>query len=149
MLLPQQGSVMEVSNYPQALGQLIEIVRLEQQAKGYPKRCKKMMYSHKVRALALEVSRLTHMSSAELAVITKLSKTTISNWRHRTKSKFCELAVRTDAEEVILEKSEKSNSETTGPYASAFEFFLPWGLRLVFERKNSCQSIGVYCRCGF
>ena len=98
---------MEVSNYPKALEQLIEIVRLEQQAKGYPKRCKKMVYSRKVRALALEVSRLTRMSSVELAVITKLSKTTISNWRHRIKSEFCELAVRTDAEEIILEKSEK------------------------------------------
>jgi hypothetical protein len=140
---------MEVSNYPKALEQLIEIVRLEQQAKGYPKRCKKMRYSRQVRALALEASRLTHMSSVELAVITKLSKKTISNWRHRIKSEFCELAVRPDAEEIILEKSEKSNSETTRLEACAFEFFLPWGLRLVFERKNSCQSIGVFCRCGF
>lgn len=140
---------MEVSNYPKALEQLIEIVRLEQQAKGYPKRCKKMVYSHKVRALALEVSRLTRMSSAELAVITKLSKKTISNWRHRIKSEFCELTVRPDAEEVILEKSENSNSETVNSEPSAFEFFLPWGLRLVFERKNSCQSVGVFCRCRF
>ena len=149
MPLSQKESAMEVSNYPKALEQLIEIVRLEQQAKGYPKRCKKMVYSRKVRALALEVSRLTRMSSVELAVITKLSKTTISNWRHRIKSEFCELAVRPDAEEKILKESEKSNSETTGPYASAFEFFLPWGLRLVFERKNAQQAIGVFCRCRF
>ena len=51
--LSQKESAMEVSNYPKALEQLIEIVLLEQQAKGYPKRCKKMVYSRKVRALAL------------------------------------------------------------------------------------------------
>ena len=140
---------MESSNYPKLLEQLIEIVRLEQQAKGYPKRCKKMVYSLKTRELALEVSRLTRMSSSELAEITKLSETTIANWRHRSKKKFCELAVLPEEKQSFIEKSEESNLKTIVQETGVFEFVLPFGLRLVLERKNAQQSIGVFCRCGF